>query len=87
MFTIDREELVFPCFTRKKLREYIYREYMENFAEVDRILHGLFIKILNTLTSFDQRAYKAVDYASSILFYDNVELISHVITSSNSQSR
>lgn len=53
-FIIDGEEIIFPHFTHKKIKENIYRDYIERFDDNKRVSYRSFMKVINTLTSFDR---------------------------------
>lgn len=79
-FVVDDQEITLPRFTRTKIKEYIYRDYLEREVEApNRVSYGAFMKLLASLTSFDERSRKAVDYASGILLYDNLELLGKLV--------
>ena len=76
---IDRLEVDFPRFTQVKISEYLYRDYIAAYPiQEERICHGSFTKIVNSLMSFDQKALKAIDYASGILMYDTTNLMQQI---------
>jgi len=59
-----------------KTLQYMYREYINKYPDVrERVCHTSFTKIVKAITSFDQHARKAVDYATGILLYDNIDYI------------
>ena len=44
-------------------------------VQQERICHGSFSKVVKSITSFYQKVLKAIDYASSILMYDTINLL------------
>lgn len=77
--TIDGQENLLLRFTRTRVKECIYRTYVEKFGSNERVQFESFLKILTSLTSFDKRVRKAVDYASGILLYDILDVLSGVV--------
>ena len=77
---IDGNDRDFPRFTRVKIQEYIYRDYIAAYpVQQERICHGSFSKVVKSITSFDQKALKAIDYASGILMYDTIDLLRLIV--------
>ena len=70
----------FPKLVRKKHLKIMLRYYMEYYLErVDRIGGSALERLAKVLTSQDQKAKKAVDYASVILLDEIFHLIRRVV--------
>ena len=77
---IDGEELNFPKLIRRKVIQYIHRDYVETIHEDNRISMSSFRNLAAVLTASDQKAKKAVDYVSGMLLYDNFERLRLVVS-------
>ena len=78
---VSGEWKTFPQFTRLKVPEYMYREYLETYPDVaERLCRSSFRKVIEATTSYDQHARKAVDYTAGILLYDNLDYIEHALS-------
>jgi len=78
------ETVEFPKLARKNYVELMLRDYAEYYSkDADHIQNSSFKKFSKSLTSHDQKAKKAIDYASGILFYDNFDLMRRVLKTSS----
>ena len=67
----------------KKHLELMLQDYIEYYPErVDRIGNSSLKKLAKALSSQDQKAKQAVEYASGVLLYDNFDLIQRVLQTS-----
>jgi hypothetical protein len=81
---LDGKQIDFPRLIRRKLIEYMHRDYVEYFPwRYNRIGQTSFKKVVKALTTQDLKARKAVDYVSGRLMYDNFDLIRKIISRSN----
>jgi hypothetical protein len=81
---LDGKQIDFPRLIRKKLVEYMLRDYMEYFPmKYSRIGNTSFKKVVKALTTQDQKARKAIDYVSGRLMYDNFDLIRKILSQSD----
>ena len=77
---IDSNDRDFPRFTRVKIQECVYRDYIAAYPmQQERICHGSFSKVVKPITSFDQKALKAIDYASGVLMCDAIDLLRLIV--------
>ena len=60
--------------------EHIYKDYCGEFMAEDRISYSSFVKVINRLTCYDQKAIMAIDYAIGLLLYDNLTLLNTIVS-------
>ena len=68
----------FPRLMRKKTRKLLWKEYFhitENTATKTRVGRTLFYEVCNALTDCDPRILSAVDYVSTKLINENIEMM------------
>uniref|UniRef100_A0A7S0BHF3 Uncharacterized protein n=1 Tax=Rhodosorus marinus TaxID=101924 RepID=A0A7S0BHF3_9RHOD len=79
---LDGTELCFPRLERKLRVEYIFRNYLEFYPErSERIGGTIFRRIVKLLTDERGDSSRIMDHASTVLLYDNFDLIRRMVGS------
>ncbi|KAJ8908052.1 hypothetical protein NDN08_008149 [Rhodosorus marinus] len=79
---LDGNELSFPRLERKLRVEYIFRNYLEFYPErSERIGGTIFRRIVKLLTDKESDPSQTMDHASTVLLYDNFDLIRRMVAS------
>ena len=70
----------FPRLMRKKARKLLWNDYMyATRNDTNRVGRALFYHVSNALTDHDPRIFSAVDYVSTKLINENIEIIQEVM--------